>query len=145
MNRRRIAAYPGQGRYQKIAKAKLLIDTQYSEKLSLDTICMEASMSKFHFVRLFKNIYGVTPLQYLIDVRIAAAKGLIASGISMTDACWKVGFDSISSFMVLFKERTGRSSSLYRNEKIQFETLLRQRPTMSIPSCLAFRRKRKEQ
>ncbi len=145
MNRKPITTYPGKERYQRLVKAKLLIDEQYNSKLSLDLICLEATISKFHFVRLFKKIYGVTPLQYLINVRISAAKTLIASGVSMTDACWQVGFESISSFMVLFKEKTGRSSSLYRNERIQHEMLLRQKPTMSIPSCLTFMHKPKKQ
>lgn len=145
MNRKPATRYPREKQYQGIAKAKLLIDTQYPLKLPLHVLCKEAAMSKFHFIRRFKNIYGVSPLQYLINVRITAAKTLIESGIPAASACWEVGFESVSSFMVLFKEKTGRSSSLYRNERRQYATLLSQKPSMVIPSCLTLMHKQKKQ
>lgn len=130
--------YSKKWQYQQIAKAKVLIDTNYMDKLTIDILAHEANFSKFHFVRLFKNIYGITPLQYLTNVRIKAAKDFIKSGVTLTEASWKVGFDSVSSFMALFKEKTDCNSSTYRKERQRYKEQLQENPTQVIPSCLLF-------
>ena len=66
--------YPKIYLYRRIVQAKLFIDKFYSEKIDLDNISDEAYFSKFHFIRLFKSIYGKTPHQYLTTVRIEKAQ-----------------------------------------------------------------------
>ena len=69
--------YPKVYLYRRIVQAKLFIDNNYAENIDLDNISDEAYFSKFHFIRLFKNIYGKTPHQYLIFVRIEKAIELL--------------------------------------------------------------------
>ena len=72
--------YPRQYLYLRTVRAKLFIDANFASDIDLDKIADEACFSKFHFVRLFKSIYGRTPHQYLTDVRIEQAKEYLADG-----------------------------------------------------------------
>ena len=75
-------------------------------------------MSKFHLLRLFKKHYGLTPRQYLIDKRIEKSKEQLKNGMSVTETCFAVGFESLGSFSTLFKTKTGKSPSEFQNEQL---------------------------
>ena len=101
-----------------VVEAKRYIDDHYDSIIRLDDIAGKASMSKFHFIRLFKKLYGVTPNQYLASVRINKAKNLLKSGISVSDACYYVGFDSTTTFTALFKKITGHTPSAILKKQV---------------------------
>src|SRR3954470_6267088 len=106
--------YPKQYLYRQIVRAKLFIAENYATRIDLANIADEACFSKFHFVRLFRTIYGRTPHQYLTDVRVRAAKELLRSGATVARSCYSVGFDSISSFTGLFKRRVGMAPAAFQ-------------------------------
>lgn len=78
--------YPKFYLYNRIVKAKLFIDRNYNNKINLHNIAQEGYFSKFHFIRLFKLIYGDTPHRYMTRVRIENAKDLLKKGINISDA-----------------------------------------------------------
>ena len=104
--------------YKRIVQAKLFIDTHYAEKIDLDNISDEAYFSKFHFIRLFKKIYGKSPHQYLTYVRVEKAKDLLKTETSIGDVCYSVGFESISSFTGLFKRHAHKTPSQYQQHEL---------------------------
>ena len=93
------------------------MEKYYSERIELENIAAAAFMSRFHFIRVFKKAYGVTPRQYLRDVRIARAKEFLAEGDSVTQVCFKVGYRSLSTFSSVFKRGTGYSPQMYQSLK----------------------------
>jgi AraC-like DNA-binding protein len=95
----------------KVVEAKRFIDTYYYTSISLGDMAAKACVSKFHFIRLFKKLYGITPNQYLVSVRLQHAKALLQSGATVTTACFSVGFDSTTTFAGLFKKMTGYTPS----------------------------------
>ncbi len=101
---------------KQIIESKQFIDRKFSTKLDLDKIAGKAFLSKFHFLRLFKSVYGTTPHQYLITVRLEKAKFLLKSDLSVSEICTLVGFESPTTFAGLFKKYTGQSPSLYRTK-----------------------------
>ena len=129
--------YPKIYLYKRIVQAKLFIDTHFSENIDLDNISDEAYFSKFHFIRLFKNIYGKTPHQYLIRVRIENAKELLQKETSVSDTCFAVGFDSISSFSGLFKKYTKLSPLAYQQYYKKRREQIKKAPLQFIPNCFA--------
>lgn len=94
------------------------INTHYATDLNLKQLSETQCISKFHLLRLFKKYYGQTPRQYLIDKRVAGAKKHLANGMSVTQTCFAVGFESPGSFSVLFKSKVGQSPSLFRKEQL---------------------------
>jgi AraC-like DNA-binding protein len=130
-------SYPKVYLYKRIVQAKCFIDTHYDEDIDLDNISDEACFSKFHFIRLFKTIYGRTPHQYLTNVRIENAQRLLQTGIPVTEACYKTGFASITSFAALFKKITGSSPSVYQMEYLQRQERIKTMPLQFIPNCFA--------
>jgi AraC-like DNA-binding protein len=105
--------YPKDYSVQQVEKAKRFIDKNFARNIELKEIAGEAFFSKFHFIRLFKTMYGRTPYQYLTTVRIEKAKKLLQKGQSVTAVCFSVGFDSVSSFTGLFKRSTGSTPSSF--------------------------------
>jgi AraC-like DNA-binding protein len=124
--------------YRRIVQAKLYIDNNYAEKIDLNNISGEACFSKFHFIRLFKTIYGKTPHQYLISYRIEKAIQLLRAERPVTEVCFMVGFESVSSFSGLFKRIVGVSplSFLTRHQQIRLQ--IAKKPLAFIPSCYAY-------
>jgi AraC-like DNA-binding protein len=129
--------YPKQYLYRRVVRAKIYIDGHFADPIDLSDISDEACFSKFHFMRLFKEIYGRTPHQYLTYVRIEKAKEYLAGGDTVAKTCYSVGFDSISSFTGLFKRRAGLTPAAYQAEKLRVKEEIVERPLKHIPGCFA--------
>lgn len=122
---------------RRIVLAKLFIDEHFAGNIDLDAIAGEAAFSKFHFIRLFKMAYGKTPHQYLTQVRIDRAKLLLQGESSISDVCFSVGFDGISSFTHLFKRITNLTPSAYQQQQHQRRQQMAEAPLKFIPGCFA--------
>ena len=85
------------------------MEKYHQERIELNDIAKAAFMSRFHYVRVFKQLYGVTPRNYLRDLRISKAKQLLKEGRSITDTCFEVGYESLATFSTTFKKGTGYS------------------------------------
>lgn len=129
--------YPKIYLYKRIVQAKLFIDKNFAESIDIDNISDEAYFSKFHFIRLFKQIYGKTPYQYLTAVRIDNAKLLFQKGNAVSDVCFLVGFESLSSFSGLFKKNTGVPPSVFLEQAQHRKQQIAKNPLNYISSCFA--------
>jgi AraC-like DNA-binding protein len=122
--------------YQRIVAAKVFIDNNYYDDIDLEQIASQASLSRFHFHRLFTSIYKITPHQYLTQTRIDAAKELLKKeGISITEVCNSIGFESLGSFSSLFRRQSGFSPQYYRNIAWIKAKLAKEQPRRFIPHC----------
>lgn len=101
--------------YERLACARAFIDACYDQPLNLGQIAGQAHFSRYHFIRLFRRVFALTPHQYLIRRRIERAKQLLAgSDLSVTEICFAVGFQSLGSFSALFRRYVGHSPAVYR-------------------------------
>jgi AraC-like DNA-binding protein len=121
--------------YQRIVAAKVYIDDNYHEPIDLELISQQAFLSRFHFHRLFRQVYKKTPHQYLTGKRIDKAKTLLAENKSVNDVCNEVGFESIGSFSVLFKKEIGFAPTYYRNMAWLKKQQALKQPKKFIPHC----------
>jgi AraC-like DNA-binding protein len=104
-------------------------------------LARRAGMSRFHFLRRWKEAFGVTPHEDLTRLRIARAKELLwRQRASVTDVCLEVGFSSLGSFSTLFAERVGCPPSAWRRRYVQVAAAMPGPPPLVIPWCLAFQR-----
>lgn len=104
--------------YARIVLSKNFMRAYYAQAIDLNQVAAQAHLSKYHFVREFKNAYGRTPHQYLTEVRLEKAKELLyTSSNTVSDICFMVGFTSVSSFTGLFKKRMGLAPLAFRQKK----------------------------
>lgn len=100
---------------QTIAESIAFINEHFREQISLEELSSRASLSLYHFTRLFAKETGFTPHQYLLHTRIAAAKFMLTSSkSSIKDIGFEIGFNSESSFCSTFKKWVGLTPSQYR-------------------------------
>jgi len=104
---------------KRVIQAKYFIDQKFDQVITLDSICKEACISKFHLIRSFKKIYGVTPYQHLTFLRIKKAKELLQTNLPITTVCYSLGFDSPTSFSGLFKKIAGKTPLEFQKSKIK--------------------------
>jgi len=83
------------------------IHAELDRPLSLDDLAQEASLSKYHFLRMFKQHTGLTPHQYILSTRIRKATEMIISGESIAQASFASGFSDQSHFTRHFKRIYG--------------------------------------
>ena len=129
--------YPKVYLYRRIVQAKLFIDNNFADKIDLDNISDEAYFSKYHFIRLFKTIYGKTPHKYLTSVRIEKALQLLRADKPVSEVCFLVGFDSLTSFSGLFRRIVGVSPSNYLIQQQQLRSQILKTPLAFVPGCYA--------
>ena len=112
------AHYSNKGQIETAIGTRYFINNNLDKEVNLDLLSHVRFTSKFHLLRLFKRYYGQTPKQYLIEKRIEKAKELLKKGVTVTETCIEVGFDSPCSFSTLFKIRTGRTPAAYKKEQL---------------------------
>ena len=130
--------YPKHYLYKRVVQAKAFIDHNYSDKIDINNISDEAYFSKFHFIRLFKKIYGKTPHQYLTTVRIDHAILLLRANKSVSEVCYAVGFETISAFGSLFKRLVGITPSAFLESQQQIKIQTLTTPLKFVPVCFAY-------
>ncbi len=93
------------------------VKEEFTRHITLDEISEKVSMTNPAFCRYFKKITGKTFTRFVNEYRLAhAAKLLHEKQISITQVCYESGFNNFSHFNKQFKEFTGKSPSVYRNE-----------------------------
>jgi transcriptional regulator GlxA family with amidase domain len=86
-----------------------------STMVSIKDISQNFGLSNRSLIRRFKNAAGVTPSNYLQEIRLdAASKYLVQSNKTIDEITHAIGYSDISSFTKLFKRKTGLSPSSYR-------------------------------
>lgn len=100
--------------YVQVRQSKSFMEKYFAEKIELDKIASTAFMSRFHYTRIFKRVYGLSPRQYLRDLRINKGKELLKQGLSISEVCSDVGYDSLPTFCNAFKKATGYSPKEYQ-------------------------------
>lgn len=89
--------------YKKLKDAKEYIDTFFLNEIMLEQLSQVACMSKYRFVRLFKQAFKITPYQYILCKRLNFAKDLIVIGKSVSEAAFSARFADLPSFSKAFK------------------------------------------
>ncbi|MDO5969895.1 AraC family transcriptional regulator [Flavivirga aquimarina] len=117
INRIKGICYSNDRQIQTVIGMRNYIENNFDKELNLDLLSHIRFTSKFHLLRLFKKYYGQTPRQYLIDKRITKSKIYLRMGMSVSETCYSVGFESPSSFSTLFKKKTGKTPTDFQKEQ----------------------------
>lgn len=94
--------------YRRLSRSVDLIHSIFPAPVDLAEIAGAAYLSKFHFLRLFKQAYGVSPYQYIQELRVAKARQLLSgTTMAVAEIAAFLGFDNPQSFSRLFFQRMG--------------------------------------
>ena len=119
---------------QRLVQARDLLHAEAARNPSLDDLAATARISRAHFARQFAETFGISPHQYLIELRIDRAKRALAAGASVTEVCYDIGFASIGTFSSTFRRRTGLSPREWQRAARPF-VQSRGVPVLYIPGC----------
>ncbi|KIX13912.1 AraC family transcriptional regulator [Dethiosulfatarculus sandiegensis] len=97
-----------------IKKALEQIRDQARENLSLDDLARQAGLSKYHFLRLFKESTGLPPHAYQVQQRVELAKGFIEKGHDLSQSAYKAGFSDQAHMTRQFRAILGVTPGSFR-------------------------------
>ncbi|MBQ2823716.1 MAG: helix-turn-helix transcriptional regulator [Oscillospiraceae bacterium] len=100
-----------------VARAQHYMEQHYGENITVAKLAELGYVSPSSLNRRFKKETGITPIEYLIEIRLAKAKLLLRrKNISVTEIAMRCGFGSSAHFSACFQSRTGISPSDYREK-----------------------------
>ena len=101
--------------YRRLYRGRDFLLSCYNQPLTVAAVARVATLSPFHFQRMFKLAFAQTPMQLLQETRLRAARRLLAhTSDDVTAICFAVGFESLGSFSWLFRKRYGVSPRAFR-------------------------------
>lgn len=102
-------------RDERIREAVRYIRSHLSARLTIDVLSSLTCLSKDHFIRLFRQEMGMTPLNYINSRRIEAAQLKLATeSLSVKGIAYSLGYEDHAYFNRLFKKITGMTPIQYR-------------------------------
>lgn len=125
---------------RRLLRARELVHERFAEPLTNAELARAAGLSPYHFLRLFHEVFGMTPRQYLTRVRIEQAKQrLFRDEASVTAVCLDVGFSSVGSFSTLFRRHTGASPRAWLRDARLVVPAPAAWPLLRVPACFLSR------
>lgn len=98
---------------QKIDAA--LLDPDSPAASTVEQMSRRAGYSREHFIRIFTQLAGVTPYQFILSQRMNEAIALMTQGLTLEEIARRVGYASAKSFSGAFKRRFGIPPQAYRD------------------------------
>lgn len=99
---------------KKMSEVKEYLDDNYLKDIKLIDLAKIGGMSKYYIIKKFDEYYGLSPHQYIMNLRINYAKNLLKNNMDITDAALESGFYDQSHFTRYFKEYTGVTPTNYK-------------------------------
>jgi AraC-like DNA-binding protein len=105
------------GALVRLCRARDLLRDTHDRTLTIEEVARDVTLSPFHFIRVFRAVFGETPHQFRIQARVDRAKQLLAlSDYSVTDVCMEVGFTQREQERIARDERL-EAKEAQRREK----------------------------
>lgn len=96
-----------------VHKAVKYMHDNYTSPISIKQIASDLNMSEANFCQYFKKTTGIAPKEYLTNLKLSKAKDMIKH-TSVTEAAFDLGYENISHFIALFKNKYGITPKQYK-------------------------------
>lgn len=112
-------------KYPEIEEVISYIQNNIHEPLSLSELAKYVSYSPYHFIRIFKEETGLSPLYYVSSMRLQKAKDLLLNtDLTIRDIGMEIGQQSLGTFTTRFTEKVGVTPSQFRKSNMQVDYFL---------------------
>ncbi|MGY0580291.1 MAG: helix-turn-helix domain-containing protein [Paraglaciecola chathamensis] len=101
-----------------LERARAYLHAHVCEEVSLDALSREVHMSKYHFLRRFKDYFGMTPHQYWLNYRINRVRESLQGGLPLADVVFAFGFTDLSHLNRRFKPAFGMTPYQFQRSLI---------------------------
>ena len=99
----------------RVTRIVRMIESHPQMKHALSTLAQEVNLSRYHFLRIFRRLTGLTPHQYILRARLRrAATRLMLEAARVLDIALDCGFEDVSNFNHAFRAEFGVSPNSYR-------------------------------
>jgi AraC-like DNA-binding protein len=131
-----LGSSPGGRASARLRRAREFIDERFDEPIDLALMARQAGLSRYRFLRAFRNEFHETLHHYLRERRIERAEQLLAAGErSVAEVCFEVGFASLGSFCTLLHRLVGQPPGRYRARRLVVVPGIGARPAQFVPAC----------
>jgi len=90
---------------ERLSKVFNYIEENYTEKISMESLCSMTGLSSYYFCRIFRKVTGKTTNEYINSLRINKAETLLKiSNLNITEIAMETGFNDINYFSRIFKK-----------------------------------------
>jgi YesN/AraC family two-component response regulator len=98
-----------------LGRALEYLHSHFHERVSLDMVASLCALNRFEFSRAFRNHFGITFREYLLQYRIRKAIGMLENpNVRIADVAYLVGFNDLSHFSRVFRKYIGMTPSEHR-------------------------------
>ena len=107
-----------QAEIRRVRQMLTFIQGHYTQPLRVEDIAASVFISRRECMRAFQNVLGISPIQYVLQLRVRKAKELLLeTELSLGEICAACGFQGQSYFTKVFRERTGTTPGKFREGK----------------------------
>ena len=106
--------------FRAMLDAKTIIDEHLTDNLSLDDLSLKIGISKYHFLRVFKNTFGISPYQYQKRKKLECAFSNLKKGNDIFETAIRFGYPDVQSFSKAFKLYFGYTPGTIRKGSFRY-------------------------
>jgi AraC-like DNA-binding protein len=104
--------------FRKLSEGKNFMDNHYCIDIDISEVARQSNISQYHFFRLFRMMYGMSPYQYIRNKRLVKANQLLKTkDMPLAQLAMDIGYSDIYSFSKAYKQFYGAAPSSDRDIK----------------------------
>ena len=104
--------------FRAMLNAKSHMDAHIMDNLSLEELSKQIGISKYHFLRVFKNTFGISPYQYQKRMRLLQARQELMLGHDILETAIRYGYFNVQSFTKAFKSAFGKTPGVIKKSNL---------------------------
>lgn len=99
-----------------IEESKQYMDLHYADHINVSEVARRIGVNRSHFATMFARVYGLTPVQYLTELKMRRARRMVAEGMyTFTEIAYTLGYPDLYAFSRAFKKHYGMSPTQARS------------------------------
>ncbi|UJF32559.1 AraC family transcriptional regulator [Paenibacillus hexagrammi] len=108
--------------HRQVGQAIRYLELQFTQSVSIEQLARTVGYHRTHFCKMFKQVTGYSPMQYLLKIRMERAEQLLATSMTIDQVAASVGYNDALYFSKLFHKWSGSAPTVFRKSIQQAST-----------------------